>query len=310
MRNYILFFAIFTLAPVLTSAQNIATSKTSKHIRIPGTRVYLVPPAGFAVAKSFAGLQKGKDYVVMVNEVPDGNFYRDAASFTRKEFENAGMKVLEFVELKVNGYPAKRIVFQDNSKVRTLSMVLGDSTFSVMLTSRYESGDKTGEAQLRKAINSVYFNPSLKPNYFTGAAFSLDDSKSKYKFAKYTERVFVYTPGGIFQEKPGDEPVVVVMTVPNSAALPTDSLFTILNQQFALKGFKSEGNNQPEKKSINKYQVQETVTYGTINGLKTMMYVLVASGKHDRIVFQGTIKSDFEANLAEIRKLINTIRLK
>ena len=61
----------------------------------------------------------------------------NAASFKRETFEEKGIKVTDFKELKINGYEAKMAVLQGDANLLSVNVVFGDSTFSVMLTGTY-----------------------------------------------------------------------------------------------------------------------------------------------------------------------------
>jgi hypothetical protein len=88
---------------------DIKNSKTSKHINITGTRLYIIPPTNFKVATTFIGLQKGDKAIFNIYDLVGGNFYSNAATFSKAEFEKQGVRVFDYRDIKVNGYPAKYI---------------------------------------------------------------------------------------------------------------------------------------------------------------------------------------------------------
>src|SRR6185437_8399292 len=75
---------------------DIQNSKTSKHINIPGTRLYIIPPPGFIVSKTFLGLQKGENSMINIMDLIGGNFNTNTATFNKEEFEKKGAKVFDF----------------------------------------------------------------------------------------------------------------------------------------------------------------------------------------------------------------------
>src|ERR1700710_705897 len=80
----------------------ISNTRTSQHINIPGTRLFIVPPPNFAVATNFVGLQKNDKAVINVYDLVGGDFYTNAATFNKAEFEKKGIKVFEYKEFSVN----------------------------------------------------------------------------------------------------------------------------------------------------------------------------------------------------------------
>ncbi|XZF16179.1 hypothetical protein ACTHGU_08575 [Chitinophagaceae bacterium MMS25-I14] len=92
--------------------QEIKNSKTPKHINIPGTRLYIVPPPGFKVARMYCRLEQGDKSMFNIYDIVGGNFYTNGEGFSKQGFEQKGAKVLDYRELKVNGYPAKYVSMQ------------------------------------------------------------------------------------------------------------------------------------------------------------------------------------------------------
>src|SRR5450755_4711587 len=121
----------------------IKNTRTSHHVNIPGTRLYLIPPENFKVASTFLGLQKDAKTNLMVLDMTPGNFYTNAANFSKTEFEKKAVKVLEYKEVAVDGFPAKYIHAQNGTGDEEYSLVFGDSTFSTMLMAIFAQGDKT-----------------------------------------------------------------------------------------------------------------------------------------------------------------------
>src|ERR1700749_2945507 len=93
--------------PANTIKASINNKKTTAHINIPGTRVYIIPAAGFKPAISFTGIQKGAQSAINVYDLVGGDFYSNAAQFSKSDFLYRGIKVLDYRELTIDGYPAK-----------------------------------------------------------------------------------------------------------------------------------------------------------------------------------------------------------
>ena len=112
------------------SSNDITTTKTNKHLNIPGTRVFIIPPLGFVTSTKLPAIENGNKAIIQAMDLIGGSFYTNAATFSRKKFELKGLKVLEYKEFKLNKYPAKMVLIQGESQTKMYNLVFGDSTFS------------------------------------------------------------------------------------------------------------------------------------------------------------------------------------
>jgi hypothetical protein len=123
--------------------------------QIPGTDVSLEVPAGFSVAREFAGIGRAEDFTsVMVTEL-DVPLAIALESLSQPALTRSGLERLGSSELKVDGRQATRIdaVQKIGSKsFRKWFLLFGDDTHSVMLTATAPS---ELEAQHRDALLQV-----------------------------------------------------------------------------------------------------------------------------------------------------------
>src|SRR5574337_737724 len=162
----------------------IKNSKSEKHINIPGTRLFIIPPENFHTATNFTGLQKDASTAIQVYDLIGGNYYTNAATFNKESFEAKGAKVFEYKVLSVNGYPGKFIYMQGDNNTKECSLVFGDSTFSTMLMGLYPASDESTGEEIRQAFFSIVYDIKLKPDPWTGTFFTLDDSQTRFKFVR------------------------------------------------------------------------------------------------------------------------------
>src|SRR5215831_4642741 len=164
---------------------NIENAKTNKHINIPGTRLFIIPPPNFSTAKGFIGLQDGKNSILNVMDLVGGNYNTNAATFSKEEFEKKGAKVFDYKEIRVGGFPAKYISMQGDATTKEYALVFGDTTFSTMIIAAYPATDENTGKEIISSLNSICYDKSIKIDPLTTANFSIDDKDSKFKFFKY-----------------------------------------------------------------------------------------------------------------------------
>jgi len=308
MKNIILIVLMsVSLLSYGQKPKNIDNTLTEKHINIPGTRLYVIPPHGFEIATSFVGMQ-GDNTVFQVLDLVEGDFYSNAATFCKKEFKKEGIKVFEYAEFKVNEFPAKYIHMQGNPDYKTISILFGDNTFSTMVMVYYASEQKETKKEIQKTIQTIYYDKNLQIDPLESVSFTLDDSISIFKFYKSTAGMFFYSIDG--KEDISTDGFILVSTIPMDETMTPQSVSEMFISSLEQKGLTVEEIKTPSIMDVNGYSAYEVETYGELSGKKCLIYHLIVAGEDKVIAIQGYAYSDFENNLNEFKKLAKTIKLK
>jgi len=289
--------------------ENITASKTAKHINIPGTRVFILKPEGFVVASNFIGIKKGESAIIQVYDLVGGNYYSNAANFNQKNFEAKGAKVFEYREFTLNGYPVKFISMQGDAQSRSFSMVFGDSTFSAMIMAKYLVTDLQLESQIREALFSIVYDKKMTVMALASAKFSLNDKVSKFKFAKASSGMFVYSINGVDKKDYAKEPFVSVMTMPlegnNAQTLAEELILGLLKYGLTEKQIANRS-LQP----VNGYNAIEFDMRGKIKNEYVNFHFLIVTDAEKAVVIQARYGDASRALLKDIKKLAHTVRIR
>lgn len=289
---------------------DIRNTKTAKHINVPGTRLFIVAPPDFTVATTFVGLQKGEHALFNIYDLVGGNFYTNAATFSREAFEQKGVKVFDYKEIRVDGYPAKFISMQADAATNGYAMVFGDTTFSTMIMAFYPANDEATSKQIITALNTIWYDKSKTIDPFENAFFSLDDHNSKLKFFKYAANLYVYTNGGLDNTKDKDSPFLLATPLPGDKSTSAQSIGEMMITRVEEYGLKDGSPKNISTEKINGYETYEVEVYGDMQGKKSLVYTCVVAKGDKLVTFQGIAKTDLEANLQEFKKLARTVRIK
>jgi len=289
---------------------DIQNSKTSKHINIPGTRLYIIPPPGFIVSKTFLGLQKGENSMINIMDLIGGNFNTNTATFNKEEFEKKGAKVFDFKGINVNGYPAKFISVQGDATTKSYELVFGDTTFTAMVMTIYPINDEKTGNDILNSLNSIYYDKSKKIDPFETANFSLDETVSKFKFFQYNSNLYVYTVNGKDDPTNHNAPVVLVSQLPKDNTMTAKSIAEMMISKSQQYGFSNPELKNISTEQINGYETYQIEEYGQIQGINTLIYYCVTTHLDKAITIQGIAKSDIEINLSDFKKLAQTIKIK
>lgn len=312
MQKILYFFLLVSLsAHGQTSTDKIKpvidNAKTSQHVNVPGTRLYIIPPPGFKTMTNFTGLQKGETSMVQVYDLVGGNFYKNAADFTKARFEKDGINVFDYQEIKVNGYPAKYIAMQSQPAAKTYAMVFGDTSFSTMIMAACPATDAVTDKEIINSLNTICYDKNKKIDPFETANFSLDEKVSRFKFFRYNINMYIYMIDGVEDTEDKNAPGLIVMQLPKDNTNSLQDIANIMIGKYAL------ANQQIKNSSFNKindYDAYETEVYGEVQGNTALIYLCVVAKDDKAIVVQGIAKKDLESNLQEFKKLAHTIKMK
>ena len=310
---------VFALLSLSVHGQTIATAKinsdirnvkTGKHINIPGTRLYIIPPPGFKIASAFTGLQKGETSMFNIIDLAGGNINTNASTFNKAEFEKKGIKVFDFREIKINGFAGKYIYLQGEAKSKAYLIVFGDTTFSTMVTTLYPVNDEKTGNEIISSLNTIYYDKNKKIDPFETAKFTLDDKISRFKFLQYNANLYLYTIDGKDNSKDKDAPVVLVVQVPMDNSMSVKGLVDMFISKMQQNGLSNPEVKNTSTEKINGYDAYQTELYGQMNGKANLIYYCVVANDNIAILIQGITKSDFETNVLEFKKMANNLRLK
>lgn len=287
----------------------INNEKTNKHIRIPGTRVFLIPPKGFTIAKGFLGLRKGDDAYIQIYDLVGGSFYSNARSINRENFEANGVKVYNYSEFQFNKYPAKYVYSQGPNLLNSHQLTFGDSTFSVMMMSALYPEDKEMEKLLKECILSAYYDTSVRIDPFETAYFTIDESSSKYKLQEYAANVYYYSVGGV---KSGDafSPAVMITQLPAETSNTFETLIESMINGLKQNSFIQTGIVSSTEKTINGFKGYEKTVKGYFKRKKVTVYYLAFIKNDISIVFCGITHAEDDSDLKDFVTFSSTMKLK
>ncbi len=181
---------------------------------VPGTRVRLVPPAGFSLADQLPGffMHDSVAASIMVTEF-DGSFAELVSGFTNTaEVAKRGMELLSQQEAKGISHNGCLIYLKQNAmggEYRKWLFIFGDEKESVIIDATFPKaleGDLSERlkaslltAKWEKDRKAVPFEPS-----FTITA------KGELKLTKTIPNALIYTKSGVLPSKSLDDPLFVV----------------------------------------------------------------------------------------------------
>jgi hypothetical protein len=290
----------------------ISNKVTAKHTAIPGTRMFVIAPAGYIAAGGFTGLRKSSA-VLQVYDNTDANYYTSTQLYSKDKFEREGDQVSEYKDVLIDGYKGRYIAMKGNNNTIVYTLVFGDSTFCTTVLGVYPDNDDnehTGR-ELRGMLASIAYDAGRKVDPFSKAPFTINDSFSVFKFTKLNGSTYIYTPGGLQLNFNNDAPYVIISSASYSAAIPlaalADTTFRQIEDGHAMTA--KDVKNAVDT-TINNNAAYQREVYGVANGKLCLLYELAMVKDKNMIVFTGHCKNDFAKNLIEFKSLAQTITIK
>jgi hypothetical protein len=302
MRKIFLF--LFVFISLAATAQDLTNEKTKKHVYIPGTHVYLVPPEGFEPSANFSGFTKGEMFI----RVYDLHTSYSEAPVLKTEYEHEGGIVFDHREFRIDHYPAQYVYLQNEPRIRSCILMFGDSTFSCTVLACFPSDNESGLPAIQKALESVYYDKTAKADPLAYMPFTLDESASVFRYARTSEGRMLYSVGGKTKSDRPNEPVVALSVLEGDFKAP--GLAIALKENLHKAGFRLKEEKHISDTTINGKIAHQSELYGEQQGKQELIYQLIVIGQNKAFVLQGFATARSEEYLKAFKQLAYTFKWK
>ena len=204
---------IATLSVAVFSFLLAPAAMAADQVRVPGTRVALQPPEGFAPSRRFSGFEHtAQGASIVVTEVPAA-YAEMRTALTRDGLASRGMKLIAGREVSVDGANALLVhVSQSAGGVDFLKWMLlargGADSVLVVGTFPRAAPAAFGD-QVRDAVLSTSLKPADKVDAMEGLPFALEPG-SRLKIARRMGNMLLLNRSGTMMPAAAGEPLYVV----------------------------------------------------------------------------------------------------
>jgi hypothetical protein len=294
---------------VYTLSDNIKTKITKEHRCVIGTHVYMIPPKDFANSKGYPGFENLDKGGIQVFDMVGDNFYGNNNSFSKEKIEKKGGKVEEIKELKINGFDAQYALVQADVPIKRLIFIFGDSTFSVMVLANFDKKDLDLEKQIKKTIETIYYDKKVKINPFSNAPFEIIDNNSRFQFTGFNTNMYSFSIESKQKQNDTNNPNISIMILPrvNETA---KSISTSLNQSLERIGYMIDNIIDGKYQDKDGTKVFDTQVYGTFKNEKKLIYRYIIEDKESAIVILGSASKNFEESVKEFSLFASSVKRK
>ena len=293
------------------AAQVTKQNKTERRVAIRGTHCSIVPPEGFKPASDFIGLINPSGIFISITDLSIGNYYKNAATFNRQNFEEGGITVFNYQETTIDKYLAKIAVTKHNDNFNSYSLVFGDSTFCVMVMAVFPADDPLIEEQLKQSLVTFSYDKKRVIDPLEVANFVIDDSESNFKLLAYSGGMYTYGLNSIKATKIRSKKsanIIVLIQLPDPGSDYNFSEY--IKERLIANGLRHGIIKNESHESINGYKTYQAEIYGDMHGISSLIYIVYFIKLEKAIMMQGTATTDFPASLKEFKQFAQAIKIK
>ena len=313
MKQILLFAICLVTSSIIFGQSKNTNALTAEHINIEGTKVSLIPPAGFLRATNFLGLQQSQSgSSIMVLDIP-GPFSETSKAMTKEGLLSKGIEVKEIENLTVNNLPAIFITGEQNANGSIFMkyiLCFGTENETIMINGATPKNLNKVASDVKTSMLTTYYEKDKTINPFAVVDYSIDLTKSKLKFANRASNSLIFTTDGNVPTQSTDKTSLIIAKSLSKTDIDDKELFCLNRlKQFPVEITKTETTNEITIDGISGYE-----TFAFVKDKKTMAeekicQVILFSGNL-YYLFYGSTNQDFDSNMKEIKSVIRTFKRK
>ena len=317
MSKLLLSCWLVVLAVVASCGQNrpssfpsqLQTTKTSQHVRVLGTKVFGVFPAGYQFIKQLARYQKNDDLYLQVVESHTSSFEQAKAGFSRQAIEAKGATVDVWESTRVNGYDAVYLEGPSKHAGETkLMLAFGDNTFVVMVVAVAQTADKAGQAELKAILQTIYYDQAWQLDPMELANFSFDQTLAHFAYVSTTSNLFLYAEKGKAALGNLLANTIQIATMPKMTAEKNEEFM-----QVVVRGYERHGvafaTKALTRTTIHNYPALVLESKTTLQGKEGVLYQALVVGENSSILFSGSAYQDPSKYAKLFKQTAETVKI-
>jgi hypothetical protein len=188
-------------------------SAQPKLVKVPGTKVRLVPPTGLKPSERFPGFwDEETNSSILITEMP-APYPEIANGFTKEALATNGMSLLSKKEISLNGRPG--ILLHVGQEARSIAylkwmVITGNEKETVLVTATFPEEMKARlSSAMEQSALSVQWDAEAKIDPLAGLNFSFNDDPS-LRFARRISNGVMLTKDDALPGKPNNDPFFII----------------------------------------------------------------------------------------------------
>lgn len=296
----------------------VEVEKTGKHVQVPGTHIFIVPPKGTSFPNSGFVLRLAKNAEIKLEEKMSTNFQRaeqiHLGEYIHELNNNPFQSIIQYhKKFKLGEDSASLLLGKDpKNKKDEILMVVGNNTHSALIYCTLPENQPVLLHEALDAIKSIYIDAGTIVDYDANAPFSIDLSGSPFVFNSRKNALQDYVC--LSRDSATLNKIIVSPALPYNK--PGELNLVVESHKSTMKGLQILITDAPNKKVvINGYHGVESVFLATfpqrnlLRGTK-MVYLLYLTNNNCSVQYACYIDASEKALFETARQMAQTIRLK
>jgi hypothetical protein len=305
---------VLLLQTVLFFGQTIITNKiTPEHQEIFGSKIKMVLPKGFTVAKNFMGFQQeATNSSVMVTDIP-GPYAKVSGGLNKENLLKQGIRVENIENITLNGLPGLLITGEQTAYevvFRKYSLAFGTENETILISGIVPEGNVALEQSVKNALLTTVYEADKVLTPLDAVDFEISTSGTDFIFAKSMSNMLVYSRDGKIPVETADKASLVVAKAFSKVAITDKKVYaTNRIKTLPVQISKIIETNAVEINGLKGYEITaEGVNRKT--GSKEQAYQVMLFTDESYYILFGSSQDDFDRNLIVFKKLVQTFQLK
>lgn len=313
---FFIFIPIISFAQLKPQTPKIYNNKISKdHVSIPGTKLSLLLPLGFEIAKDFKGFRNSvTGSSIMISSIP-GNINNNLMGFSKEALAKSGIFALGAEKFIINGFTsvlikAKQIAYQ-NSYCKWM-LIIGNTTETYLVNGAYlEKLEKEESKKVFESVMSVVFQPWKKVSAAEGFPFEINIKNTKLKATKLVTNSFIFTTDGFVPTKSKDKTTLTVSPMILATKVTDYKLYCInsLKQYNSVLTVPDKNISAIAVDAISGFEIFVNTT-NQIHGKSELIYQTILFNGDMSYSIVGIAVDDFDENLKLFKSITRTFKLR
>lgn len=209
----ILLLVFLFLSGSFANARSLPPLAQPKLVKVPGTKVSLVPPASLKPSGQFPGFgDEETGSSILITEMP-APYSQVTGAFTKESLAMKDLDLLSKKTISLNGRPALLLhLRQVTQSVPFLKwmVITGGENETVLVTATFPERMKSQlSSVMERSALSARWNAEAETDPLAGLSFSFNDDPS-LKFARRVSNLVLLTKDGTLPGKPATDPLFII----------------------------------------------------------------------------------------------------
>ncbi|MFN8208189.1 MAG: hypothetical protein U0T82_12385 [Bacteroidales bacterium] len=290
-----------------SAALEIRKNITPEHQLIPGTHLYLIPPAGFTPSLTFPGFEQDETGFIRILDErkpfnPQEVGFCDALKITGE-----GGRVIDQREISLHGYPARYLLWQNDPAFMLITICMGDTGFAATIQARFKAYDEAMLNSIKQCLFSIVYDKLRTVVPFEGTFFTMDYTSGPLRLTLQSPGNYYFASKGAF----GSEEIESHATLSWFNINQTTTAIGIADENLEREHPENTDQTMIRRVStrlINGHDALEREIYIPENGRKFLMYQGIILFYDKAVMLQGYAYERFGENLEIFRNMLSSVK--